>query len=287
LAYKYLFHLLLCWWSYASCSWYFTVSEYPPLLERTVIKYTVVVWTIPHGVSYLFPFLVKIFEIWKYEESFTSDKIYYSIYGIIYVGSTLILTSHLCVDFPGGYFICISHLNQDLKRTLPLYLEDGDRTFSETMVTLYQTTWCHIPEDSNLCCSTRYFYVVFLKTFTTLTCQHSSVTHIQLSFWHHLPSIKGSLTHSHDLMSGSQNKTLHITSIANKSMEFLYNCHWLPIIVIGHLNSFELWPYLLNPFASFDELWSHNLFCHINHMTTSARNAIRLNITACSSMSSS
>jgi hypothetical protein len=45
--------------------------------------------------------------------------------------------------------------------------------------------------------------------------------------------------------------------------------------------------YIINPFASFDELWSHNLFCCINHMTTTARNATRLNITACSSMTSS
>jgi hypothetical protein len=43
----------------------------------------------------------------------------------------------------------------------------------------------------------------------------------------------------------------------------------------------------VNPFASFDQLWSHSLFCRINHVTTSARNVTRLNITACNSMTSS
>jgi hypothetical protein len=43
----------------------------------------------------------------------------------------------------------------------------------------------------------------------------------------------------------------------------------------------------VNPFTSFDELWSHSLFCRINHMTTSAHNATGLNITACSSMNNS
>jgi hypothetical protein len=89
----------------------------------------VVVCTILYGVSYLFPFLIKIFEIWKNEESLTSDKIYYKIYRVISVGSTLILTSNLCVGFPGQYFIYISYPNQDLKRALLFYQEDGGRTF--------------------------------------------------------------------------------------------------------------------------------------------------------------
>jgi hypothetical protein len=72
------------------------------------MKYIVVVCTILYGVSYLFPFLIKIFEIWKNEESLTNDKIYYKIYRVISVGSTLILTSHLCVGFPGQYFIYFS-----------------------------------------------------------------------------------------------------------------------------------------------------------------------------------
>jgi hypothetical protein len=132
LAYKYLFHLLVWRWSYKLfcillrifyCMW---ISSF---LGRSVIKYIVVVCTILYGVSYLFPFLIKIFEIWKNEESLTSDKIYYQIYRVISVGSTLILTYHLCVDFPDQYFIYISHFNQDLKRALLVYPEDGGRTF--------------------------------------------------------------------------------------------------------------------------------------------------------------